>query len=179
MKTKISSKKFDTYKEMSQSAKNWDHHCSYTLLPHAFEGEHHVVELPDVQLSYAYREGGFMHETISPQDSISIAVIQSCSDKACFDTFKLHSGMILFFDDSQSFNLMSKGEITVAIISIPKPLARESLPDLQKSFGKFIEDDHALFSNLFDTILEKFLNNERTLSLKESKRTYSSFAIVA
>ena len=78
--------------------------------------------------------------------------------------------MILFFDDSQSFNLMSKGKITVAIISIPKPLVRESLPDLQKCFGKFIEDDQALFSNLFDTILEKFLNDERTISLKEAQK---------
>jgi len=170
MKTKISSKKFDNFTDMSQSAKNWDHHCSYTLLPHAFEGEHHIIELPDTQLSYSYREGGFMHETISPPACISIAVVQSCGDKACFDTFKLHSGMIVFFDDSKSFNFMSKGETKVAIISIPKSLAEAYSLDLTKYFGNFIEDDHALFSNLFDTILGKFLNDEQTLDLEEAQK---------
>lgn len=170
MKTKISSKKFDTYKEMSGSAKNWDHHCSYTLLPHAFEGEHHVIELPDVQLSYSYREGGFMHDAIAPPNCISIAVIQSCGDKACFDTFKLQKGMVLFFDDSKSFNFMSKGEITVAIISIPKSLSKESSLDLEKNFGKFIEDDRSVFSNLFDKILKNFLNDGLTLNLEEAQQ---------
>jgi len=172
MKKIISSKKFNTYNEMSQSAKNWDHHCSYTLLPHAFKGEHHIIKLPEVQLSYAYREGGFMHETIAPANCISVAVVQSCSDKSCFDIFKLHSGMILFFDDSQSLNLMSKGKIAVAIISIPMSLVKKSLPILQESFGKFIEDDEASFSNLFDNVLEKFLNDEKSLNLEETQKEF-------
>ena len=155
---------------MSQSAKNWDHHCSYTLLPHAFEGEHHIIELPDVQLSYSFREGGFMHETISPVGCISIGVVQSCSDKACFDTFKLHSGMILFFDDSKSFNFMSKGKVRVAIMSIPKPLAKDFSLHLENNFGKFMEDDNALFSDIFDKVLKKFLADDTTLDLHEAQK---------
>lgn len=170
MKTKISSKRFNSYKEMSQSATNWDHHCSYTLLPHAFEGEHHIIELPDLQLSYGYREGGFMHETIAPLGYISIAVIQSCSDKSCFDIFKVHTGMILFFDDSKSFNFMSKGKVKFAIMSIPKSLAEKYSLDIEKNFGRFIEDDDALFSNIFDNILEQFLNTDLTLDLDEAQQ---------
>jgi hypothetical protein len=46
MKTKISSTKFENYQEMSQSAKNWKHHCSYRLSNYAFEGKHHIIALP-------------------------------------------------------------------------------------------------------------------------------------
>ena len=158
MKTKITSAKFEAYKEMSQSAKNWDHHCSYRLLPHAFEGEHHIIELPHTQLSYTYREGGFMHDAKSPPDSVSIAVIQTCSDVACFDRFKLQKGMILFFDDSQSFNFMSKGEIRAAIISIPNTLIDQHKLDFRKIFGKYMFDENRHFSALFDKTLKAFLH---------------------
>lgn len=167
MKTKISSKKFASYKEMAKSAKNWDHHCSYTLLPSAYNGEHYIIDLPGVQLSYSYREGGFMHETIAPLGCVSIAVIQSCSDKACFDTLKLHQGMILFIDDSKSFNFMSKGEIRIAILSVPVKLLETYSLDLKKYLRNFIEDDNALLSNHFDDILKKFLHDSQKLNLEE------------
>ena len=175
MKTKISSAKFEAYKEMSQSAKNWDHHCSYRLLPHAFEGEHHVIELPHTQLSYSYREGGFMHDAKSPPNSVSIAVIQSCSDVACFDRFKLKEGMILFFDDSQSFNFMSKGEIKVAIISIPNALAKQQALDFKKILGKYMFDENAQFSILFDKTLKAFLNIDETFDLKKAENTFIDY----
>ena len=125
MKTKITSGKFYTYEEMSASAKNWDHHCSYRLLPHAFDGRHYVIELPLMQLSYSDRQGGFMHDAIAPPKCFSIAVIQECHEQACFDKLKLHQGMVLFFDDIQAFNYMSKGKINVAIMSIEKSIAQK------------------------------------------------------
>lgn len=152
---------------MAKSAKNWDHHCSYTLLPSAYKGEHYIIELPNAQFSYSFREGGFMHETVAPTACISIAVIQSCSDKACFDTLKLHQGMILFADDSHSFNFMSKGKIKVAILSVPKDFLQAHSLDLTKYLRNFIEDDHALLSNHFDDILKKFLQDAQELNLKQ------------
>ena len=169
MKTKISSTKFKNYQEMSQSAKNWDHHCSYRLSSHAFEGKHHVIALPQTQLSYSYREGGFMHDAISPPDSISIAVIQECQEQACFDKFILRQGMVLFFDDSQAFNYMSKGKIKTAIVSIPKEIAKQYSLDFMQMYGKFLEDENALFSILFEKILQKFLSNDSTLDLEEAQ----------
>lgn len=166
MKTKITSKKFTSYQEMAKSAKNWDHHCSYTLLPSAYNGEHYIIELPNAQLSYSYREGGFMHETIAPAGCISIAVIQSCSDKACFDTLKLHQGMILFADDSTSFNFMSKGTIGVAILSVSKDYLTTYSLNLEKYLRNFIEDDHEVLSNHFDDILKKFLDDTQQLRLE-------------
>ena len=173
MKTKISSAKFEAYKEMSQSAKNWDHHCSYRLLPHAFEGEHHVIELPHTQLSYSYREGGFMHDAKSPPDSVSIALIQKCSDIACFDRFKLKEGMVLFFDDAQSFNFMSKGEIKVAIISIPNALAKQQVLDFKKILGKYMFDENGQFSTCFLTkSLKAFLNIDETFDFQEKQKKH-------
>lgn len=175
MKTKITSAKFEAYKEMSQSAKNWDHHCSYRLLPHAFEGEHHIIELPHTQLSYTYREGGFMHDAKSPPDSVSIAVIQTCNDVACFDRFKLREGMILFFDDSQSFNFMSKGEIRVAIISIPNALIDQHKLDFRKIFGKYMFDEDRQFSALFDKTLKAFLHADEGFDIHEAEKTFITY----
>jgi AraC-like DNA-binding protein len=175
MKTKISSAKFEAYKEMSQSAKNWDHHCSYRLLPHAFEGEHHVIELPHTQLSYSYREGGFMHDAKSPPDSISIAVIQDCSDAACFDTFKLQKGMILFFDDTQAYNFMSKGSIRVAIISIPKSVTIQHQLDLNTALRKYLMDDSSAFSTLFDKPLKAFLDFDDSFDLEKVEEMFIDY----
>jgi AraC-like DNA-binding protein len=172
MKSKISSAKFEAYKEMSQSAKNWDHHCSYRLLPHAFEGEHHVIELPHTQLSYSYREGGFMHDAKSPPDSISIAVIQSCCDVACFDRFKLKEGMILFFDDSQSFNFMSKGEVRVAILSIPNTFAEQHTLNFKEILGKYMFDENTHFSTLFDKTRKAFLNFDDSFNFEKVEEMF-------
>ena len=170
MKTKITSKKFNTYKEMNQSAKNWEHHCSYTLLPHAFEGEHHVIELANIQLSYSNREGGFMHDAISPKDSISIAIIQECKSQACFDSFKLHKGMVLFFDDSKAFNFMSKGKIITTIISIPTLVEEELKMELQHLLGSYIEDKKGLLASALNHILKEFLNLNIELNINKAQK---------
>ena len=172
MKTKISSTKFKNYQKMSQSAKNWEHHCSYRLLPHAFEGEHHVIELPHTQLSYSYRQGGFMHDAKSPPDSVSIAVIQKCSEAACFDRFKLQEGMVLFFDDSQSFNFMSKGEICIAILSIPNAMIQKNELDVKRLFGAYIFDNKAHFSTLFNEALQAFLKLDETFDCEEVENQF-------
>ena len=104
MKHKISSQKFHDYSSMSQSAKNWDIHCSYQFVPHSHTGVNQVIELPSMQLSYSHREGGFMHSALSPKDSISIAVIVECEGVATFDCIKLSKGDILFFDDAKAWN---------------------------------------------------------------------------
>jgi len=167
MKTKIISAKFNNYQEMSQSAKNWEHHCSYRLLPNAFGGVHHVIELPSMQLSYSSREGGFMHDAISPPDSISIAIIQECHDKACFDRYKLHKGMVLFFDDSKAFNYMSRGYIEVAIISIPKDIYNKYDFELYPLLEKYLIDKNALFLTLINRILDEFLDDKREQNDRE------------
>jgi len=175
MKTKIISTKFETYQEMSQSAKNWVHHCSYKLLPYAFEGEYHIIELPNTQLSYANRKGGFMHDAKSPLHSISIGIVQQCSDVACFDRFKLQEGMIVVFDDSQSFNFMSKGSIQIAIISIPNTFGKKHKLNFKKINGKYMFDDDAQFSTLFDNTLKAFLNMDDSFDLQGAEERFIEY----
>ena len=122
MNTKNKIVDFADYEQMAQSSENWEYLCTYQLLPTALKGQHQVVLLDKMQLSYAYREGGMMHDARSPKDTVSFAVIQKCEDKACFDNMKLHVGNIVFFDDERHINFMSNAPIKVAIVSLNKSL---------------------------------------------------------
>jgi len=171
MKPKFSSKNFENYQEMEESAKNWNLHCSYRLQPNAFLGENHVIELPHIQLSYTYREGGFMHDAISPPHTVSIALIQECRDVACFDIFKLHEGMILFFDDAKALNFMSKGAIKVAILSIPLAIFKAYNLDFEAYLNHYIEEPNNELSILFEKVLNDYLN-QQTLESKIIEETF-------
>ena len=171
MKPKFSSKNFDNYQAMEESAKNWNLHCSYRLQPNAFIGENHVIELPNIQLSYTYREGGFMHDAISPPNTISIALIQECHDVACFDIFKLQKGMILFFDDTRALNFMSKGAIKVAILSIPITLFETYKLTFKTYIGKYLQASDNELSKLFEKVLHSFLS-EVSLDIKSIENTF-------
>jgi AraC-like DNA-binding protein len=118
-----------------------------------------------MQLSYSSRRGGFMHDAISPKDSISIAIIQECKSTACFDKFKLDKGMILFFDDTKAFNYMSKGEIKTTIISISK-----NYFDLSHLLGKYIIDRDNNLSNSLNLTLDTFLDKNITMDLYEFEK---------
>jgi len=171
MKPKFSSKNFDNYQEMEESAKNWNLHCSYRLQHNAFLGENHVIELPHIQLSYTYREGGFMHDAISPPNTVSIALIQECQDVACFDMFKLHKGMILFFDDSKALNFMSKGAIKVAILSLPLAIFKFYNLDFAACINHYIEEPNNELSILFERVLNDY-SNQQTLESKIIEDTF-------
>ena len=173
MKHKFSSKNFNNYQEMEKSAKNWNLHCSYRLQPNAFLGENHVIELPHIQLSYTYREGGFMHDAISPPDTVSIALIQECQDMACFDTFKLHKGMVLFFDDTKALNFMSKGAIRVAIMSIPITIFERYGLNFEAYMGHSVQTCDNELSELFEKVLSDYL----TQQIQETKAIENAFIV--
>jgi AraC-like DNA-binding protein len=174
MKPKLTKQKFNNYKEMSESAKNWDHLCTYQLLPHALEGEHHVIELPSIQLSYSERSGGFMHDAMSPKGAISIAVVQECKDKACFDRMKLHKGDILFFDDSKAFNFMSNEHIKVAIVSIPRVLKSIHSLQLPSALGHFIIDTDMHLSHFLSDLLNETIQQKTATDYNEVENTILS-----
>ena len=165
MKNSISGQKFSNYQDMTKSAKEWDIQCTFKLSSNAMVGEHHVVNLEGMQLSYSKRSGGFMHQAVAPKDALSIAIIQKVEKKACFHTTKLYKGEILFFDDQQAYNFMSKGAIEVAIVSIPKddPLAKIFSP-LQTHTIKDIDNK---LSKKLSSILEDFRAQKKELSPKK------------
>ena len=152
---KIIEQEFDNYKDMESSAKNWEHKCTYQLLPSALIGKHQVLELDSIQLSSSSREGGMIHEIQSPQNTISVAVIQECEDKAIFGKLKLHAGDIIFFDDSQSNVFMSKGKIKFAIVSINKDLDIEIIEKLLSLQGYYIQDINQILSKTLENSFSK------------------------
>ena len=167
MKNKISSKKFNDYDSMSQSAKNWDIHCAYQFVLHAHTGVNHVIELPSIQLSYSHRKGGFMHSAISPKDSISIAVIQECKGVATFDRIKLSKGDIIFFDDIKAYNFMSKDEIKVAVISIPNTKVMHLQSALHGAMGHYMKDSKDILASTLQKVLEMFTHNDADFKLQK------------
>ena len=167
MKHKISSQKFNNYSSMSQSAKNWNIHCSYQFTPQAHTGVNHIIELPSIQLSYSHREGGFMHSAISPKDSISVAVVMERKGVATFDRIKLSKGDIVFFDDAKAYNFMSKDEIKVAIISIPNTKVKHLQSKLHAAIGLYMKDREDILANTLQKILEAFIHNAKNFNLQQ------------
>ena len=169
--SKISVAKFDTFQEMTDSAKNWDHLCSYKLLHCAYEGEHHIIELPHIQFSYMHREGGFMHRSIAPKGSVSVAVVQVCDDKAFFDDIKLHKGDIVFFDDLKTNTFLSKGCIKATILSIPKKFMKASTLKYIDAVGHTLYDNNEILSNTCTEILEQTKDLKDTLDIQSAENT--------
>jgi len=152
---KNKSEAFNNYKSMKKSAKNWDIHCAYQLHPNALIGEHRVEEFQTLQLSYTKREGGFMHNAISPKDTFSVAIILQCASKACFDVHKLYKGKVLFFDDDKAYNFMSESSIEVGIISISKLKYPQLCEYLSHYLGFFIDDKEEILSSIFQKTKNK------------------------
>ena len=145
---KNKAEEFNDYESMQSSAKNWEIHCAYQLHPKALVGEHRVEELETLQLSYTKREGGFMHDAISPPDTLSIAVILECASKACFDRLKLHKNRVLFFDDLKAYNFMSESSIEVGIVSISKIKHPKLCQKLSKYLGLSVHDKEEILASV-------------------------------
>jgi AraC-like DNA-binding protein len=147
-------KDFNNYTSMVDSAKNWEHLCSYKLLPQGLMGNHKIIELNTMQLSYSLRKGGMMHNVRSPKNSFSIAVIDECFNRACFGRIKLKKGYIVFFDDSEIFNFISNDFIKVTIVSIKKDRIIKDFLDMYNFFEHYIIDKNNSFSNILQSVIE-------------------------
>lgn len=167
MKSKISSLEFDNLKDLKQSALNWEHECSYTLLSSALIGEHHAIELENIQLSFSQREGGFMQNIRTPKESVSIAVILECQDRSCLDDMKLHKGDILFLDDSKTLIFMSKGKIQSVTISIPKYFSKSLQSKLSQVLWMQSRDNGFKLAKKLESILQEFLQYGSLTNAKE------------
>ncbi len=149
-------RQFNGFEALQENAKNWEHHCTYQLQPNALAGEHQVLQLHSMQLLHAQRRGGFMHNIATACDCISVAVVEECGDKACFDRLKLRRGDILFFDDSRSFSYMSSGAGRFTVLTIPKSALGPLLPKLPQVLDHLIRDTDGVFETILRQTLERF-----------------------
>jgi AraC-like DNA-binding protein len=139
-------KHYQTYNEMAESStENWDYNCTYELCPKALTGLHQILQLESMFISLATRPGGMMHDVLSAQDSISLAVHIELEDKACFDRLKLQQGDIIIFDDTQAYNYMTNAHVALAVITISNQRLGNMLPFfLGKAVHKIVDTDGKL-----------------------------------
>ena len=162
---------YDDYHSMDESASdNWGYKCTYQLLPHGLNGEHKFLQLDTMQLSYARRPGGMMHDTSTAKGSIVIATIEEVADKACFDRMKLQSGDILFFDDAKPFNLMSNDTFNFSVISIQKNSLGKLLPLFNKALNHRLKDKDNKLSILLYKTWKEFTEKNSEPNYKEAEK---------
>ena len=164
---------YTDYDTMVESAKHWQQKCVFQFRPSAIEGEHHVFELSSMQLSYAKKAGGMMYMLIPPSNCITVSIICKCEDKGCFGTLKLHTGDVIFYDDTHAYNYFSNKHMEICSINIDKA----SFPELTETFNYLQTDgticfknDNDYFCTLFTKVLEKF-PDKNTIDADRLKKT--------
>lgn len=152
----FSVKHYTDYNMMSQSANNWKHLCPYQLRPDGLSGEHKILQLHSMQIGFAQRNGGTMHNSGSAKECLSIAVVERCADKVCFDCLKLQAGDILFFDDSYPHNFIANDSIHFIVVTIRKSSLGSRGSKLLQSLDKCITDTDAHFATTLHEIWKRF-----------------------
>lgn len=137
---------YDDYDAMMKSAENWEHHCTYQLLPYAFKGHHQLLQFHSMQLGYIQRPGGFMTNVSSPKDCFSFGVIEECRDKACFDSMKLQAGDIVFLDASRPLNFMTNNAIKLCVVNLQTENLGALLPKISEALYHTIKDTNGVMS---------------------------------
>lgn len=154
---------YTDYKGMKESSLNWEYLCAYQLLPTAMDGTHKVILLDAMQLSYTYRVGGMMHNARSPKRMFSIAVVHECQESACFNSMKIKKNDILFFDDTNFIDFMSKGKLKASIVSLPKETTLLN-NKLKEANGFFINSQE---NSLAPFLLELFSREIKSSEYKD------------
>ena len=152
----FSDKQYDSYVMMEESISNWKQLCSYQLRPHGMSGRHQVLQLHSMQIAYAYRKGGTMHNVGSAKECLTIAVVEICADKVCFGRLKLQAGDILFFDDSYPHNFIANDTIQFTAITIRNSSLGSRGYKLSKALDQCIKDTDARFATTLHKIWKRF-----------------------
>jgi AraC-like DNA-binding protein len=162
-------KYYSNYEMLVLSTKNWKYNCMYQLKPNALSGHHRILQLSTMQLAYVTRPGGTMHDTYSALDSISVAVIEKCADKACFDCTKLEVGDIIFFDNTHPYRFVTNNSISFIIMNININILSGLQAKISQAFNHKIKDIHGAFSTLLNETWDQFTN------ISEQKRDKHSY----
>ena len=144
---------FSSFEMLGRSNNNWKHLCPYQLQPNGLNVRHQILHLTSMQIVSARREGGSMTNIIAAKESLSIAVIEACEDKGCFDKIKLHTGDIFFFDDSHPHNFVSNNAISFSVVTIQKHRLESLHFNFSKIIDHIIRDTDKFFTNTLHKLL--------------------------
>ena len=134
---------YDGYEMMRANIKNWKQLCPYQLRPDSLSGRLQVLQLHSMQIVFGERKGGTMHNAGSPKDSLNIAIVELCADKACFGRIKIKTGDIFFFDDKHPHNFIANDTIKFIVLSIEKNNLGSRLSSLSDVLEHCIHDTNA------------------------------------
>ncbi len=162
----FSDKYYDGSTMMAQSINNWKQLCPYQLRPDGLSGRHQVLQLHSMQIAYAQRKGGTMHNIGSAKECLTIGVVEACAGKACIGNIKLQAGDILFFDDSHPHNFVTNDMIQFTAVTIRKSSLESRRCKLSKALDQCIKDTDTRFATTLHEIWKRF-----TESSHEKKNT--------
>ena len=147
---------YNSYEMMSESINNWQQLCPYQLRPDGLSGRHQVLQLHSMQIAYAHRKGGTMHNSGSAKDTFTIAVVETCANRACFGQLKLQTGDILFLDDSHPHNFVTNDSIQFIAVTIHKGNLGSQRSKIVKALDQCIRDTDTLFATTLNEIWKRF-----------------------
>lgn len=154
------------YDELVGCSDNWEHHCTYQLLPKGLHGRHQVLQLQSMQMAFVQRSGGMMNDVVTAKDCLTFAVIEESAGKTCFDRMKLQAGDIFFFDDSQAYNFMSNDYIELCVVNMQKENLGILKPQMTKALNHTIKDTNNVLSKTLRDILKQCTNKENKQDAK-------------
>ena len=152
----FSDRTYDSANLMAESINNWKQYCPYQLQPEGLSGHHKILQLDNIQIAYAHRNGGTMHNAGAPKDCLAIAVVEECKGVACFGRFKIKVGDILFFDDSRTHNFITSDMIQFSVISIEKKKLEKKLFKFPNILDHIIHDTDDILATTLHHIWKRF-----------------------
>jgi len=156
----FSSQSYDSYETLrQQDAKTLIQGCPYQFQSTGLSGRYQLLQLLSMQITYAAQEGAAMHTVFSTKDCLSIAVIKSCTSKACLDQMKFEGGEIFFLDDDHLYNWATDAAIEYAIITIRKSALPPELSHLSKIIDHNILDTDAHLITTLYKIRKNIIND--------------------
>ena len=152
----LSKAKISNYSEMIESAENWDYACTFQLTPDAFESNHTILNLDNIELAYVEDNGAMIYDTKSKDNTISIAVMKEVSDKACLGVMKLQTYDIIIFDSKEHVSFIYNQPLTYYVVTIDNKFLKENklFTYFSSLVNKKILDTNHDLSNLLNDLLQ-------------------------
>ena len=163
---------FDTYVAMVKNATDWTLFCPYQLQKKSFAGVNKVLELPSMQITHTYMDGGIMYDYVPPKNAVVFSVMQQISNKACLDQMKLQTDMISVVDDKKIYNFMHNGCINIIDVSLKENANTLLLKKLKEAVDHYYIDEEQRMGHLLQNIIDVFADRkiiEEHISIKIEK----------
>jgi AraC-like DNA-binding protein len=146
----IVNQEFFDYPAMQESAKNWLFLSKYRFGTGTFYGRHDGIQLNNLQFGHAVRDEGMMFSGLSPNDCLSIVILQKSAGYVCFNDLKMETGDIIIIDDSQPYDFSSSHPTVLAVLSITKALVATESPWLLDTTDKIFKYKNNILSDTIE-----------------------------